>query len=216
MSPSDVVFLAVASARAASRRVGSSCSAQMVLHDQLRWGPLPSDGSYPAPMTAQRVRVSAAVVAWATAATLMTVGCSGSAGSDSPGSRAKAHAAASSASPGPSKPSPFCDELTRFHLGLTSYRGDLADAVHSQRMDLKKLQQEAASTIRLGDGVQASAPPAIAKEFRAALGALKTSSSKLKPDSRMSDVTEPVFNKKIQPSFDVLEKYFLDCNNTNE
>jgi hypothetical protein len=87
------------------------------------------------------------------------------------------------------------------------YRGDLADAVRSQRLDLKDLQQRAAVTIRFGEEMQASAPPDIAKQFRAALGAIRSSSGKLKPDSPLRDVVEPVFNEKINPSFDAVGRY---------
>jgi hypothetical protein len=89
------------------------------------------------------------------------------------------------------------------------YRGDLADAVHSQQLDLKSLRQRAAVIAHMGEEMQASAPPDIAKQFRTVLDAIRRSSNNLKPHSQLRDVVTPVFNEKVNPSFDAVNEY--DC-----
>ncbi|MFG2732562.1 hypothetical protein [Streptomyces canus] len=159
-------------------------------------------------MFSPRSWISATIAAPMMVTAMMTAGCSGSA---DPG--ADSHSAAPStsapASPSPSPTSAFCLDLTSFQVGVVAYRGDLADAVHSQQLDLKGLRQRAAVIVHMGEEMQASAPPDIAKQFRTVLGAIKRSSSKLKPDSQLRDVVDPVFNEKGNPSFDAVDEY--DC-----
>ncbi|MDQ0904071.1 hypothetical protein QFZ22_000056 [Streptomyces canus] len=148
---------------------------------------------------------------------MMTAGCSGTAdpGADS---HAAAPSTSATASPSPSPTSAFCVDLTPFRVVVVVYRGELADAVHSRvahrsaskrQLDLKGLRQRAAVIARMGEEMQASAPPDIAKQFHTVLGAIRLSSSKLNPDSQLGDVVDPVFNEKVNPSFDAVDKY--DC-----
>lgn len=159
-------------------------------------------------MVSPRSWISATVAASMMVTAMITAGCSGSP-DPSPDSHAAAPSTSAPASPSPSPTSAFCLDLTPFQVGVVAYRGDLADAVHSQQLDLKDLQQRAALIIHMGEEMQASAPPDIAKQFRTALGAVRSSSSKLKPDSQLRDVVDPVFNEKINPSFDAVDEY--DC-----
>jgi hypothetical protein len=159
-------------------------------------------------MSSPRRWISATIAAPMMVTAMMTAGCSGSAEPDAD-SHAGAPSPSAPASPSASPTSAFCLDLTPFQVGVVVYRGDLVDAVHSQQLDVKDLQQRAAVIARMGEEMQASAPPDIAKQFRTVLGAIRRSSSNLKPHSQLRDAVTPVFNEKVNPSFDAVNEY--DC-----
>lgn len=124
------------------------------------------------------------------------------------------HAAKPRATPKPATTRPstkaasaFCLDLTAFQVGVVVFRGDVVDMVRGKRPDLKDLRRRAALIGVTGTEMRASAPPDIAEQFRVALKAIKTSASHMKAGATVGDVVRPVFNDRVNPAFDALDKY---------
>ncbi|MFB7657467.1 MULTISPECIES: hypothetical protein [unclassified Streptomyces] len=61
----------------------------------------------------------------------------------------------------------------------------------------------------MGELMQASAPPDVAKHFRTVLKAIDTSASNLKSGATAREVVGPVYGERNRPSFDGVNDY--DC-----
>jgi hypothetical protein len=103
--------------------------------------------------------------------------------------------------------SAFCLDLTVFQVGVVVFRGDTVEALRGKPLNFQDLKKRAALIARMGEEMRASAPPDIAPQFRAVLKAVKTSAGRLKPGARVRDIVDPLFNKRMTPAFDTVEKY---------
>lgn len=171
---------------------------------------LPDCVAYYPPTVPPRSWASEPVAGLMRATAAVTAGCSGFS-DPAPGSHTGSTSGPGSPSPSPLGPGflahlAFCLDLPTFKVGLIAYRGDV---IRSQQPDPNELKRKATSIIFMGEKMRASAPQDIARQFRTVPGAVGSSSSKLKPQSQLRDVVDPVFNEKINPVFDAVDKY--DC-----
>ncbi|MET9831207.1 hypothetical protein ABZ078_18335 [Streptomyces sp. NPDC006385] len=90
----------------------------------------------------------------------------------------------------------------------------MGEALQGQPLDLEDLRQRAALITHTGRSMQASAPPDIAKQFRAVLNAIDTSASRLKPGAKTRDVVDPLYGEDIVPAFRAVDEY--DCGAAGE
>lgn len=145
---------------------------------------------------------------FATAAVLMTAGCSGSPGAASPAS-VPASSSPSTTRPSTTPTSAFCLDLTTFQVGVVAFRADAGAAIQGEPLDFQELRRKAALIADMGEKMQASAPPDIAEEFSAVRKAIATSASRLKPGAKVRDVVDPLYGERNRPAFDAVDDY--DC-----
>lgn len=144
----------------------------------------------------------------ALAAALALAGCSSSA--EPP--RAAEPAPSSpptGASPGasPSPTSAFCLNLSTFQMGALAYRADVAREAEGNGPGMEELERKAKLTLHAAEPMEASAPPAVAADFRTAVEAIRTSSENLKPGRKVADVWKPVWNEKSIAAFKAVDAY---------
>ncbi|MER7403702.1 hypothetical protein ABT373_14720 [Streptomyces sp. NPDC000070] len=149
----------------------------------------------------------------ATAAAMTMAGCSSSPEAASPEAVPPASAPASSstptARPSATASSAFCLDLPTFQVGVIAYSAEVGAAIEGEPLDFKELRRKAALIADMGEAMQASAPPDVAKHFRTVLKAIDTSASNLKSGAKARDVVDPVYGEHNRPAFDAVDDY--DC-----
>lgn len=161
-------------------------------------------------MTAPRRWTLAIVVA--AAATTMA-GCSDSLEPASPEAAPPASVPTSSSTPttrpSATATSAFCLDLSTFQVGVIAYSAEVGAAIEGEPLDFKELRRKAVLIAGMGERMQASAPPDVAKHFRTVLKAIDTSASHLKSGAKTRDVVDPVYGERNRPAFDAVNNY--DC-----
>ncbi|MGW8066596.1 hypothetical protein ACVV2G_31025 [Streptomyces ziwulingensis] len=148
------------------------------------------------------------------AAAMTVAGCSSSPEAAPPASApASASARASSSTPttrpSATATSAFCLDLSTFQVGVIAYSAEVGAAIEGEPLDFKELRRKAALIAGMGERMQASAPPDVAKHFRTVLKAIATSASNLKSGATGRDVVDPVYGERNRPAFDAVNEY--DC-----
>lgn len=149
------------------------------------------------------------------AAAMTMSGCSSSPKDASTDSAPSASAPISSSTPAtrpsPSATSAFCLDLSTFQVGVIGYSSEVGAATEGEPLDFEELRRKAALIANMGEGMQASAPPDVAKHFRTVLKAIETSASNLKSGATTRDVLEPVYGERNRPAFDAVNNYECDA-----
>ncbi|MEJ1199284.1 MULTISPECIES: hypothetical protein [unclassified Streptomyces] len=155
------------------------------------------------------LRWTLAIVA---AATTMA-GCSNSPEAAPPETAPPTSAPASSSTPttrpSATATSAFCLDLSTFQVGVIAYSAEVGAAIEGEPLDFKELRRKAVLIAGMGERMQASAPPDVAKHFRTVLKAIDTSASHLKSGAKTRDVVDPVYGERNRPAFDAVNNY--DC-----